>query len=212
MKAAIMCHANDRWTEVLPLVLLGKRTAYKADLQASTAELVYGEPLRVPGELLVAVPQHFDTSSYIQQLRHHMSQLRPTPASRHASPGSFIHKDLPESTHVFLRKDGAQRSLQPPYSGPHQVISRMDKSMTIVVSGRHTTISTDTVKPAYLLMDTHPGSSCPRIQPSSPPSTSDEPPRIQPSSHPSTSDDPTPDHRKTTCSGRTVHYPARFLT
>jgi hypothetical protein len=52
LKAAIMCHADQQWTEALPLVLLGIRTAFKEDLQASVAELVYGEPLRLPGELL----------------------------------------------------------------------------------------------------------------------------------------------------------------
>jgi len=53
LKAAIMCHAEEKWTEALPVVLLGIRTAYKEDLQSSAAELVYGEPLKVPGELLV---------------------------------------------------------------------------------------------------------------------------------------------------------------
>jgi cleavage and polyadenylation specificity factor subunit 1 len=52
LKAAIMCHGDQQWTEALPLVLLGIRTSYKADLQASVAELVYREPLRIPGELL----------------------------------------------------------------------------------------------------------------------------------------------------------------
>ncbi len=32
LKAAIMCHADDQWTETLPLVLLGIRSAYKEDL------------------------------------------------------------------------------------------------------------------------------------------------------------------------------------
>jgi hypothetical protein len=47
-----MCHVDQHWTEALPLVLLGIRTTFKADLQASSAELVYGEPLRIPGEFL----------------------------------------------------------------------------------------------------------------------------------------------------------------
>ena len=145
-----MCHANDQWTDSLPLVLLGIRTAYKEDLQASTAELVYGEPLRIPGAL-VAFPQRVEASAFIQQLRHHMTQLRPIPAARHASPGTFIHKDLADSTHVFLRQDGVRRSLQPPYSGPHPVISRTDKTLEIVVRGRNTVVSTDRVKPAHLL-------------------------------------------------------------
>ncbi|CAK1584822.1 unnamed protein product [Parnassius mnemosyne] len=50
LKAAIMCHADEHWTESLPLVLLGIRSAFKEDLQSSSAELVYGEPLRLPGE------------------------------------------------------------------------------------------------------------------------------------------------------------------
>jgi hypothetical protein len=52
MKACIICHADEKWTEALPLILLGIRTAYKEDWETSAAELVYGEPLRVPGELL----------------------------------------------------------------------------------------------------------------------------------------------------------------
>jgi len=34
LKAAIMCHAEEKWTEALPLVLLGIRTAYKEDSQS----------------------------------------------------------------------------------------------------------------------------------------------------------------------------------
>jgi cleavage and polyadenylation specificity factor subunit 1 len=52
LKAAIMCHADQHWTKALPLVLLGIRSSVKADLQASSAELVYGESLRIPGEFL----------------------------------------------------------------------------------------------------------------------------------------------------------------
>jgi cleavage and polyadenylation specificity factor subunit 1 len=44
LKTTIMCHDGRQWTEALPLVLLGIRAA-STDLQASVAELVYGEPL-----------------------------------------------------------------------------------------------------------------------------------------------------------------------
>jgi cleavage and polyadenylation specificity factor subunit 1 len=37
LKAAIMCHADQHWTEALPLALLGIRTSFKVDLQASVA-------------------------------------------------------------------------------------------------------------------------------------------------------------------------------
>jgi hypothetical protein len=96
------------------LVLLGLRTAYKEELQSSAAELVYGEPLRVPGEFLVPAAPTVEPSIFIQQLRRFMDHLRPTPAARHASPPTFIHKDLQDSTHVFLRQDTIRRALEPP--------------------------------------------------------------------------------------------------
>ncbi|GBP57241.1 hypothetical protein EVAR_82953_1 [Eumeta japonica] len=52
MKTAITCHANEHWTECLPLVLLGVRSAYKDDLK-SCAELVYGETSGYQENLLV---------------------------------------------------------------------------------------------------------------------------------------------------------------
>jgi hypothetical protein len=195
LKAAIMCHGDEQWTESLPLVLLGIRTAYKEDLQSSAAELVYGEPLRVPGELLVPAAPKIEASSLIQQLRRHMDQLRPTPAARHASPATFVHKDLLDSTHVFLRQDAIRRSLEPPYSGPHRVIARTDKTFTIVVRGRHTTVSADRVKPAFILEDNLHDSSSPPAQPRS---TTAEPATIE------------PQPPKTTRSGRTVRFPARY--
>jgi cleavage and polyadenylation specificity factor subunit 1 len=123
VKAAIMCHANQHWTESLPVVLLGIRNAFKADLQASSAELVYGEPPRIPGELLNATA-HPVEPEHITQLRQHMDRLRPVPATRHASPGTFVHKDLHNCTHVFLCQEATRRALEPPYSGPYQVLSR----------------------------------------------------------------------------------------
>jgi cleavage and polyadenylation specificity factor subunit 1 len=214
MKSAIMCHAGDNWTDSLPIVLLGLRTAYKEDLQASAADLVYGEPLRIPGELVVAVPQDMDSSVFLQQFRSNLNNLRSTPASRHANPGTFIHHDLSTCTHVFLRQDGIRRSLQPPYSGPYPVISRNDKTFTIVVRDKQTTVSADRVKPAYFVQDNSLDSklSSDSNIPSPPTSNMSQPlPLVSPQASPP----PAPlvaDKPRTTRSGRTVHFPVRFLS
>jgi hypothetical protein len=81
-----MCHADQNWTEALPRLLLGIRTSFKEDLQASVAELVYGEPLRIPGELLTPTADPVDPALLITELRQHMARFRPVPAARHASP------------------------------------------------------------------------------------------------------------------------------
>jgi len=52
LRTALMCHADEHWAKALLLVLLGIYSAWKEDLQASSAELVYGSPLRLPGGIL----------------------------------------------------------------------------------------------------------------------------------------------------------------
>jgi cleavage and polyadenylation specificity factor subunit 1 len=136
LKAAIMCHADQRWTDAVPIVLLGIRKAFKEDLQASVADLVYGEPLRVPGELLTPATRTVEPSHVINRLRRHMQRLSPVPAARHASPAAFVHKDLLDSTHVFLQQDATRRALDPPYSGPHEVLSRREKTLQLSVRGK----------------------------------------------------------------------------
>jgi hypothetical protein len=113
-KTAVMCHADQRWTDTLPVVLLGSRTVFKEDLRASVAELVHGGPLRVPGELQTPTTRTVEPSHLISRLRRHMQRPSPVPAARHASPATFVHKDLQDSTHVFLRQDATRRALDPP--------------------------------------------------------------------------------------------------
>lgn len=148
-----MCH-QETWHKALPVVLLGMRAALKEDLQCSPAELVYGEPLRLPGELIApsSAPERVeDLASFATQLRKHMACLRPTPASRHGQHPVFISKDLITASHVFLRDDTVRPSLKPPYTGPYKVVTRTDKTVTITVGDRNTQVSLDRVKPAYVL-------------------------------------------------------------
>jgi cleavage and polyadenylation specificity factor subunit 1 len=154
LKAAIMCHADQQWTEALPLVLLGIRTAYKENLHASVVELVYGKPLRITGELLTPTAEPVDPAHLITELRQHMARLRPVPAARHTSPSTFVHSDLERCTHVFLRQGTTRRALETPYSRPYLVLSRRVKTPHLLVRGRPVTVSNDRVKPAYTLIGT----------------------------------------------------------
>lgn len=154
LKAAIVCHANDRWTESLPWVLLGVRSAFKEDLQASSAELLYGEPLRLPGEFFEpTVNGTIDTSEFTARLRNFAEKLRPVPASRHCNPKVFIYKELESCDHVFLREDALRGALQPAYSGPYKVITRGNKVFKILVKNNEVIVSIDRLKPAFILSD-----------------------------------------------------------
>lgn len=79
MKAAIKCRTSERWVEELPLVFLGMRTAYKDDIKATSAELVYGQPLRLPGEFFGEEEKKNNPSSdFVQHLSETMSRLKTT--------------------------------------------------------------------------------------------------------------------------------------
>jgi hypothetical protein len=138
LKAAIKCHQNDRWTSILPTVLLGIRAAWKEDIQATAAEMVYGQHLRLPGEFLHSRRTNDELSTeanFVKDLRHHMESLRPAAVKRHGDKTPFVFKDLATATHV-VRADGVKTQLQNPYDGPFTVIKRDDKTFTVLVRGR----------------------------------------------------------------------------
>ncbi|CAH2097753.1 unnamed protein product [Euphydryas editha] len=203
LKAAIMCHADCNWVDTLPLVLLGIRSAFKEDLQSSSAELVFGEPLRLPGEFFHAtIPGSSDISDFSTRLRNSIRKLNPTPAARHTKEKIFIFRDLNTSSHVFLRDDTVRGSLQPPYSGPHEVLDRGDKIFKILVKGKPTTVSVDRLKPAYVLSDSSPA---PTLEPHINPNTDPIPSPTVPTS--STLPHTTQSNVKKTRTGRVVRFP-----
>jgi len=197
LEAAIICRAQERWTEALPLVL-GMRTAFKEDLRASVAELVYGEPLRIPGKFMAASPTTRVPSQRITQLRHHFEQLRPVRAARKASPSVFVHKDLADYTHIFLRQDAVRRPLEPPYSGPHKIPSLTTKKLRIAINGRPVTVSTYRVKSAYTMVDPDGRTVTVRASPEQ---------TLQPAPQPRA---PSPPKTQTIRSGRRVRLPVQF--
>ncbi|GFW32776.1 retrovirus-related Pol polyprotein from transposon 412 [Trichonephila clavipes] len=148
-----MAHENIKWTETLPAVLLGLRVAVKPDINASSAELVYGVSLRLPAEICT------DTSSmpldygFVQQLKNHMNHLKPLSTSTHGFSKIFVHPKLDDCSHVFLRVDKVSPSLSQPYTGPHEVLSRNDKHITININGKKSCVSLDRVKPAFVFKD-----------------------------------------------------------
>jgi len=79
LKTAIRCHQR-RWTEALPLILMGIRSSWKEDLGATAAEMVYGQPLRLSGQFLTLQPTSESLSSaapFVQQLKAAFEDLRP---------------------------------------------------------------------------------------------------------------------------------------
>uniref|UniRef100_A0A1X7TIX9 Integrase catalytic domain-containing protein n=1 Tax=Amphimedon queenslandica TaxID=400682 RepID=A0A1X7TIX9_AMPQE len=120
LKGALKAQTHSHsWTDSLPLVLLGIRTAVKEKLKCSAAELVYGTSLRLPGKFFSPSHSDFtDSETNVTKLKSVMGKLSPVPTRLPVTQKSFVSKDLNSTTHVFIRHDAVRKPLQQPYDGP----------------------------------------------------------------------------------------------
>ena len=172
------------------MVLLGIRTSLKEDIHCSSAELVYGTTLRVPGEFFSRIGDDMlaDPTTYVTRLKPAMQRLNTPPVRKQLQRNVYVSRDINGCTHVFVRRDSIRKPLQCPYDGPYKVIERTAKHFTVNIKGRPEVVSLDRLKPAYL----------DELQPT----TSIEPTHTSPS--------PPKDPPRVTCSGRHVHWPKRY--
>ncbi|BHF75072.1 hypothetical protein SprV_0501816600 [Sparganum proliferum] len=200
------------WSDSLPLVLLGVRSSFEEDIQCTAAELVYGTPLRLPGEFVQSSTTNTKIpSAFVQQLKQHIAQLRPTP-TRLTSERVFVHEDLKSAPFVFVRHEAVRKPPCSSYDGPRKVLQQTDKYYAIQKAEKTDTVSTDRLKPAYFecipLSDVPPTSSAPSSPdpPVSIPST--QPPHsTTPPTHP---DSPSPPPGTSSRSSRHIHFPAKL--
>ena len=155
MKAALRARLNGPdWVDELPWVLLGIRTAPKEDIKSSSAELVYGAPLTVPGDFLATPSGTDEPTKILPQLREKVGKLAPVPTTHHGSSRvAYVPSTLHNSQFVFVRRDSHRTPLQRPYEGPFKVIEHDDKVFTLDVGGRNEVVSVDRLKPAHLDVD-----------------------------------------------------------
>ncbi|GFU93887.1 transposon Ty3-G Gag-Pol polyprotein [Trichonephila clavipes] len=69
LKSAIIAHEDTDWSNILPIVLLGLRSAMKNDLKATSSQLVYGNTLRLPSDLISSESLHTSVApTYVSKL------------------------------------------------------------------------------------------------------------------------------------------------
>jgi len=147
--------AGARWPEHLPWVLLGLRAAPKEESGISSAEVLFGVPLTLPGQFIAAAEP--DVPQLLKQLRDVPVIATRAPSSPPPSepPAALQHADL-----VYVRVDGSSPPLAPQYRGPYRVLSRGPKYFSLQIGDQPDTVSVDRLKP-------HLGSS--PVQPAVPP-------------------------------------------
>ena len=153
---ALGSESPEDWYWRLPCVLLAIRTTLKPDVGASPAELVYGEGLAVPGEILPSTPASDELlarqrTAALADARLEVARLQPVPTSAHRKPLVHLPQDLQTCTHVFVRRGGVQPCLSTPYVGPYRVISRNQTNFQIEIPGRpNDSVAICRVKPVFV--------------------------------------------------------------
>ena len=151
MKASLRGSLKEsNWVDKLPWVLLGIRTAPKEDLQSSSAELVYGQPLRVPGGFVPGTNVPWSATLQRSTLLDNARLFAPVPTSRHGLPQSHIPAGLRTAAYVFIRHDAHRGPLRPPYEGPFRVLETGDKHFVVDMGGRPERLPIDRLKRAHL--------------------------------------------------------------
>ncbi|KMQ83669.1 pol polyprotein [Lasius niger] len=176
LKSALKCYKTDKWTDALPVILLGLRTALKEDLKCSSSELLYGTTLRLPSEFFDTTSAETDPLSFVEQLREHFRNLKPQETSSHGTRAMFVYPQLKSATHVFLRRDCVRKPLQAPYDGPFKVLNRTNKVFKLSVNGKTLSVSIDRLKPAFFVnSDSDDGYFVPKKSATTPKRTNDTP-------------------------------------
>lgn len=150
LKAALMSKENIQWTKTLPIVLLGLRAAIREDFGTTSAELVYGETIKLPGDFIQKSNNFSCQSEFVSDLRKIFEKLQPTPPSHHNKERIFISKNLSDCSHVLVRTDSVRAALQQPYEGPFPVIKRTDKYFTLTIKGKEVNVSINRLKPCFI--------------------------------------------------------------
>ena len=128
--------SGENWMSMLPWVLLGRRTAYQQDLEATAAEMVMGANPLIPGDM-VGEPGPPLASNQLKSLLNSLRAQAAKPAvqtSGHQELPVHEPSNLDQVTHVRLKRHKLG-PLQYSYEGPFPILERVGKSCIKVQVG-----------------------------------------------------------------------------
>ena len=150
LKSALRNGDSHTWLNRLPLVLLGMRVTFKAEIQCSPSEIMYGYPIKLPIDLIIDTGKSdVPTDTYVDTLKTAMRTLRPPVTRKPPQQKGYIDPKMEFTSHVFVKINNRQ-GLQPNFRGPYKVVERHDKYFVININGKDDKVSIDRLKPAVL--------------------------------------------------------------
>lgn len=102
--------------------MLGLRTTPKEDFQASSAEIVYGQTLRVPGDSIPDSTIPWSAAHQWAEFNEKAKLFAVVPTSRHGLPHSFTPPSLQAADYVFVHHNAHRGPWRRLYDGPIHVL------------------------------------------------------------------------------------------
>ena len=139
LKTALL-HMGDtngrNWMDVLPWTLLARRNSYHNELQATPAEAVYGESMRLPGDLTPRPSPDVTTEDILLKVKalpdRPPAQTRPPSGPQHFPP------EADSATHVYVRRPKSKiKPLTPISDGPFVILNREGHSCLTIQTGTY---------------------------------------------------------------------------
>ncbi|XP_066967990.1 uncharacterized protein [Macrobrachium rosenbergii] len=140
---------SKNWKYQLPWVLLGLRTALRANGNPSAAEKVFRKTLIFPGELITEDLDDLTT----QRLHDRVGKFATCQQTYTDRTSPFMLPGLSSATHVFIRNDAVRPTLTRPYKGPFLVLERNKKAFRVAILGKEDLVSIERLKPSFLEED-----------------------------------------------------------
>lgn len=127
----------------------------KEDLGHSPSEMLYGENVLGPNELIIPSNESLNESKFVKQLKLLFGRLKSVDTRRVIHQKTNVSDDLFNAGQVLVRIDRIRKPFEDAYEGPFKVVKRLGKVIIIDRNGKDVSISMDRVKPFRTILNKH---------------------------------------------------------
>ncbi|GFU12148.1 hypothetical protein NPIL_91951 [Nephila pilipes] len=115
------------------------------DLQATTAEIIYGTHIRLLGEFLCPSKQNADPATFVGRQRVNAASISSNDSTSRTKY-DFREQGFDHMQPYFSADRLYNKCLYPPYEGSYKIVNRIEKVFRILRHGKEVSVSVDQLK------------------------------------------------------------------
>ena len=124
---------QSSWMRCLPWVVLGRRTSFHGELQATPAQAVFGEDPKLPGDMAPPLASGETVTEILDRVKANASRP-PAQTAPHKVLPVYMPPTTATATHVWTKKP-KKSPLGPINDGPLPILKRLGKSCLLLQVG-----------------------------------------------------------------------------